>query len=144
MKMSLKFYSVAIAALMALSSLAFVSCDKENDSITPNTEQVSNDSKSLQFQVDEVFRDSMERYWNMHGTGSWINVNGGRNGVYLNINFRQRGDDHIYYFKGQAIWNPTVDPVQFTIIPDGEYPTRLVCLVVREYSRYLLYCRHIF
>ena len=137
--MSLKFYSVAIAALMALSSLAFVSCDKENDSITPQTEPVSNDSKSLQFQVDEVFRDSMERYWNMHGTGSWINVNGGRNGVYLNIQFRQRGDDHIYAYKGEAIWNPTSEPEQFFLRPDGEYPSRLVCLVVRQYSAYLLY-----
>ena len=106
MKMSIKFYSVAIAALMALGSLAFVSCDKENDAIAPQTEQSNVSPKSLQFLINEVFCDSMGRYWNMHGTGSWINVNGGRNGVYLNINFRQRGDDHIYYYKGEAIHSP--------------------------------------
>ena len=139
MKMSIKIYSVAIAALMALGSLAFVSCDKENDAIAPQTEQSNVSPKSLQFLINEVFRDSMGRYWNMHGSGSWINVNGGRNGVYLNINFRQRGDDHIYYYKGEAIWNPTSDPIQFTVNPDGDYPTRLVWLVVRDYSKYLLY-----
>ena len=126
MKMSIKFYSVAIAALMALGSLAFVSCDKENDAIAPQTEQSNVSPKSLQFLINEVFCDSMGRYWNMHG-------------VYLNINFRQRGDDHIYYYKGEAIWNPTSDPIQFTVNPDGDYPTRLVWLVVRDYSKYLLY-----
>ena len=57
MKMSIKFYSVAIAALMALGSLAFVSCDKENDAIAPQTEQSNVSPKSLQFQINEVFRD---------------------------------------------------------------------------------------
>ena len=141
MKKFFKFYSVALAALMALGSLTFASCDKENDAVNPQTEQVA--TKSLQFQISECFRDSMGRYWNMHGTGSWVNVNGGRNGVYLNVNFRQRGDDAIYYYKGQAVWNPTVDPVQFTLIPDGDEPSRLVWFVMREYSKYLLYGQRI-
>lgn len=139
MKKSIKLYPVVIAALMAFSSIAFVSCDKENDAITPQaqTEQVS--AKSLQFIIGDCFHDSMDRYWNINGRGSWINVNGGRNGVYLNVKFRQRGDDAIYYFKGQAIWNPSVEPVQFTLISDEGEPSRLVWFVMREYTKYLLY-----
>ena len=41
MKRSIKFYSVALAALMAFASLAFVSCDKENDVVNPQNERVT-------------------------------------------------------------------------------------------------------
>ena len=130
-------FSVALAALMALGSFTFASCEKDNDVVNTQTEQVS--TKSLQFQINECFLDSMGRYWNMHGTGSFFNVNGGRNGVYLNVNFRQRGDDAIYYYKGQAIWNFAVRPAQFTLISDGDEPSRLVWFVMGEFSKHLLY-----
>ena len=128
---------MALAALMALGSFTFASCEKDNDVVNTQTEQVS--TKSLQFQINECFLDSMGRYWNMHGTGSFFNVNGGRNGVYLNVNFRQRGDDAIYYYKGQAIWNFAVRPAQFTLISDGDEPSRLVWFVMGEFSKHLLY-----
>jgi len=139
MKKSIKIYPVVIAALMALGSVAFVACDKEQDVLTPQVQPEQVSSKSLQFQINECFRDSMGRYWNIKGYGSWVNVNGGRNGVYLNVKFRQRGDDVTYYYQGQAVWNPTTDPVQFTLIPDNEEPSRLVWFVMRDYSKYLLY-----
>ncbi len=139
MKQNFKFYPVALAALMALGSLTAVSCDKENDVINPQTEQVAPSTKTLQFQINERFTDSMGRRWIMDGTGQWLNVNGGRNGVYLEVKFRQRGDDRTYYYKGKAVWDISVDPSPFTLIPDGEQPSRLVWFVMREFSEHLLY-----
>lgn len=138
MKHTIKTVPVALAAIMAVSSLTFVSCEKENDAVTPKTEQVANGAKTLQFQINERFTDSMGRTWNMRGTGQWLNVNGGRNGVYLDIKFKQRSDDHAYYYKGQAVWDPTSRD-RFMLIPDGEEPSRLVWFVLREYTKHLLY-----
>lgn len=149
MKKSFKFRSVAFAAIMALGSLASVSCDKENDLLdmqTPGTTSFKTDSPSNPgvsaiFLIDEMFHDSMGRCWHMKGSGSWINVGGGRNGVHLNVKFKQCGQDYSYLFKGQAIWNLTSDPTQFNLIPDegAPEPSRLVWFVMREYSHYLLY-----
>lgn len=138
MKHTIKTVPVALAAIMAVSSLTFVSCEKENDAVTPKTEQVANGAKTLQFQINERFTDSMGRTWSMLGTGQWLNVNGGRNGVYLDIKFKQRSDDHTYYYKGRAEWDPTSRD-RFMLIPDGEEPSRLVWFVLREYTKHLLY-----
>ena len=122
MKHTIKTVPVALAAIMAVSSLTFVSCEKENDAVTPKTEQVA-----------------MGRTWSMLGTGQWLNVNGGRNGVYLEVKFKQRGDDHTYYYKGKAVWDFSCRPGQFMLFPDGEEPSRLVWFVLREYTKHLLY-----
>ncbi len=139
MKHTIKTVPVALAAIMAVSSLTFVSCEKENDAVTPKTEQVANGAKTLQFQINERFTDSMGRTWSMLGTGQWLNVNGGRNGVYLEVKFKQRGDDHTYYYKGKAVWDFSCRPGQFMLFPDGEEPSRLVWFVLREYTKHLLY-----
>lgn len=152
MKKYFKFFSVALAAFMALGSLALVSCDKENDVINPQT---SMDDPSLKtttpptptpdarFLINEVFHDSMGRCWHIKGSGKWLNVNGGRNGVHLDIKFTDRGGSGTYYYKGEAVWcNPSVEvPIPFTLIPDegAPEPSRLVWFVMREYSWHLLY-----
>ena len=140
MKHTLKTIPLALAALMAVGSLAVVSCDKENDVINPQTEQVAPSTKTLQFQINERFNDSMGRSWSIRGTGQWLNVNGGRNGVYLEVKFRERSGDRTYYYKGKAVWDFSCRPGQFTLIPDGcEEPTRLVWFVMREFTEHLLY-----
>ena len=71
MKKSIKFYSVALAALMAVGSLAFVSCDKENDVINPQTEQVSTKNTSDQGRIfiinPQYFTDGSGMCWYIQG-----------------------------------------------------------------------------
>lgn len=145
-----KVFTVAFVAVMAFGSLTFVSCDKDNDAINPQsytgvpslkTNTPPAPTPQAIFLIDECFHDSMGRYWHMKGSGSWIDVNGGRNGVHLNIKFMQCGQGYSFSFKGQAIWNLTSDPEQFSLIPDegSPEPSRLVWFVMREYSKHLLY-----
>ncbi len=147
-----KVFTVAFVAVMAFGSLTFVSCDKDNDAINPQsytgvpslkTNTPPNSTPQAIFLIDEYFHDSMGRCWHIKGNGSWLDVNGGRNGVHLDVKFRDRGGSGTYYYKGNAVWcNPSNDvPVPFTLIPDegSPEPSRLVWFVMREYSKHLLY-----
>ncbi len=70
MKKSIKFYSVALAALMALGSLMIVSCDKENDVVNPQTEQVATKDVTApgQFPIEEQnFTDVNGTTWRVWG-----------------------------------------------------------------------------
>ncbi len=69
MKKSIKFYPVALAALMALGSLTAVSCDKENDVINPQTEQETPALKRW-FDIDPMdFTDATGTVWQVKGRG---------------------------------------------------------------------------
>ncbi len=70
MKKFFKFYSVALAALMAFGSLTFVSCDKENDIVNPQTEQVAtkNVNDGAHFPIElQNFTDSNGTTWTVWG-----------------------------------------------------------------------------
>ena len=138
MKKSIKFYSVALAALMALGSLTFASCEKE--SINPQNEIATgvNNTKGLQFSIDEWFHDSLGHCLHIKGYGQWIINNGERNGVYLDIKFLI--GERAYYFKGSAVWDITSDPAQVTITPDGSHlMSSMMATIVREFSWHLLF-----
>lgn len=71
MKHSFKFYSVALAAMMTIGSIAFVSCDKENDAVEPQNGQVTTKNTSEQrriFPIDpQYFTDGSGMAWYLWG-----------------------------------------------------------------------------
>ena len=87
MKKSIKFYSVVLAALMAVGSLMIVSCDKENDAVNPQTEQVATKDVTApsQFPINEqIFTDMNGTTWKVWGGYGQIL---GRRAIKLDIKF---------------------------------------------------------
>lgn len=86
MKRSIKFYSVALAALMVFASLAFVSCDKENDVVNPQNERVtkSDVNDPYTFPIHEMnFTDQNNTIWTAWGSYKLL----GRRGIKFDIKF---------------------------------------------------------
>ena len=144
MKKNYNLITVVIAAVMTLSSVTLASCSKEaDDNIINPKNQVSasindNATKSLQFFVDEWFHDSAGHCWHIKGYGQWITTNGVRNGVILDIKFRQAGQ-RVYTFNGSAVWNLESDPAQVTITPSSSFMTQMTWTLIRDYSKHLLF-----
>lgn len=72
MKKFFNFYAVAFAAIMAIGSIAFVSCSKDNDIVNPQSETVAstdNTASKRIFPINEDFTDSMGRVWHVKGHG---------------------------------------------------------------------------
>lgn len=88
MKRSIKFYSVALAALMAFASLAFVSCDKENDVVNPQNERVtkSDVNDPYTFPINKMnFTDQSGTIWTVGGSYRLL----GRRGIEFDIKFHR-------------------------------------------------------
>lgn len=83
MKRSFSFYSVAISAILAIGSLFFASCEKENDVFnTPNTKNASDERRI--FPIDQNFTDSNGTVWYVWGSGHIM----GRRVIDFDIKFR--------------------------------------------------------
>ena len=81
-----KLFTLAFLAVMALGSLTFVSCDKENDAIDNQTEQiVAKDVENVQFPIELMnFTDSNCTTWTVWG-GYYELL--GRRGIKFDIKF---------------------------------------------------------
>ena len=145
MKKHYNLIKVAVAAVMTLSSVALASCSKEADEniINPQNQVTAaisdNDTKSLQFFVDEWFHDSAGHCWHIKGYGQWITTNGVRNGVVLDIKYMQAGQ-RVYTFDGTAVWDLNQRPPQVTITSNtSPFMTQMAWTLIRDYSKYLLF-----
>lgn len=76
MKKYSKFFAVALTAVMAIGSIAFVSCDKENELLNPQDQTVvSTDNPTTKkiYPIDEDFKDAQGQVWHVKGHGHNLN-----------------------------------------------------------------------
>lgn len=74
MKRTCKFFAVAIAAIMTIGTVTLVSCDKDDSTITTESQVVSGDvapATKKKVNVDIDIKDSQGRTWHVKG---WVDV----------------------------------------------------------------------
>ncbi len=134
-----KIFSVAFAALMALGSLTFVSCDKENDAVIPQTEQNAPATKRI-FPIEpHFFTDAANVVWYVWGGYGHVLTPGSV--IELDIKFRHAiGASHSvsaeWHFTGTVEFDPegncTIHGATFRLTPELK---EFLC----DYAKYWLH-----
>lgn len=131
-----KLFTLALLAVMALGSLTFVSCDKENDVIDNQTEQIATkDAEFPPFPIELMnFTDSNNAIWTVWGGYELL----GRRGIRFDIKF------HPTFSTSRVIIRHFIGTVEFRldgsyIITGGDFRiTPEIEIFLRDFARYWL------